>query len=102
MKKAILVATCVAALSAFTAVGASAQTTGPAAQDTMKTNDMSKDGMKKDGMAKDGAMQNNNMGATTGTSAKPDASQQGAPTGAAVNSKGESTEPGKVKDGATR
>ena len=59
MKKAILVATCVAALSAFTAAGASAQTTGPAAQDTMKTNDMSKDGMKKDsmetkGMSKDG------------------------------------------------
>jgi pentapeptide MXKDX repeat protein len=50
MKKAILVAACVAGLSAFTAVGASAQTTGPAAQDTMKTNDMSKDGMKKDGM----------------------------------------------------
>jgi len=63
----------------------------------MKTHDMSKDGMKKDG-----AMQNNNMGATTGSSAKPDASQQGAPTGAAVNSKGDSTEPGKVKDGATR
>lgn len=97
MKKAILVTACVAALSAFTTFGASAQTTGPAAQDTMKTNDMSKDGMKKDG-----AMQNNNMGATTGTSAKPDASQQGAPTGAAVNARGDSTEPGKVKDGATR
>jgi pentapeptide MXKDX repeat protein len=59
MKKTILVTACVAALSAFTAVGASAQTTGPAAQDTMKTNDMSKDGMKKDsmetkGMSKDG------------------------------------------------
>ena len=50
MKKTILVTACVAALSAFTAVGASAQTTGPAAQDSMKTNDMSKDGMKKDGM----------------------------------------------------
>jgi pentapeptide MXKDX repeat protein len=50
MKKTILVAACVAALSAFTAFGASAQTTGPAAQDSMKTNDMSKDGMKKDGM----------------------------------------------------
>jgi pentapeptide MXKDX repeat protein len=50
MKKTLLVATCVAALSAFTAVGASAQTTGPAAQDSMKTNDMSKDGMKKDSM----------------------------------------------------
>jgi pentapeptide MXKDX repeat protein len=59
MKKTILVATCIAALSAFTTVGASAQTTGPAGQDTMKTNDMSKDGMKKDsmetkGMSKDG------------------------------------------------
>jgi pentapeptide MXKDX repeat protein len=51
MKKAILVATCVAALSAFTTVGASAQTTGPAAQDnSMKKDSMSKDGMKKDGM----------------------------------------------------
>jgi pentapeptide MXKDX repeat protein len=60
MKKAILVTACVAALSAFTTFGASAQSTGPAAQDTMKTNDMSKDGMKKDGsmetkgMSKDG------------------------------------------------
>jgi pentapeptide MXKDX repeat protein len=55
MKKAILVATCVAALSAFTTVGASAQTTGPAGQDnSMKKDDMSKDGMSKDGMKKDG------------------------------------------------
>jgi pentapeptide MXKDX repeat protein len=51
MKKAILVATCVAALSAFTTVGASAQSTGPAAQqDTMSKDKMGKDGMKKDGM----------------------------------------------------
>jgi pentapeptide MXKDX repeat protein len=51
MKKAILVAACVTALSAFTTVGALAQTTGPAAQDnTMKKDGMSKDGMKKDGM----------------------------------------------------
>jgi pentapeptide MXKDX repeat protein len=49
MKKAILVATCVAALSAFTTVGASAQTTGPAAQDNMKKDDMAKEGMKKEG-----------------------------------------------------
>jgi pentapeptide MXKDX repeat protein len=50
MKKAILVATCVAALSAFTTVGASAQTTGPAAQqDTMSKDKMGKDGMKKEG-----------------------------------------------------
>ena len=52
MKNTILVTACVAALSAFTAVGASAQTTGPAAQDGMKTNDMSSNGMKKDGMSK--------------------------------------------------
>ena len=54
MKKAILVTACVAALSAVTAIGASAQTTGPAAQDSMKTKDMSKDGVSKDGMKKDG------------------------------------------------
>jgi pentapeptide MXKDX repeat protein len=71
MKKAILVATCVAALSAFTTLSASAQTTGPASQDTMKKNDsmsggamkkgttgmssdsMSKGTMTKDGMSKD-------------------------------------------------
>jgi pentapeptide MXKDX repeat protein len=66
MKKAILVATCVAALSAFTTVGASAQTTGPAAQqDTMSKDKMGKDGMmkkegtettgmKQEGMSKEG------------------------------------------------
>ena len=53
MKKTILVAACVAALSAFTTVSASAQATGQAPQDSMKSNDTSKDGMKKDGMAKD-------------------------------------------------
>jgi pentapeptide MXKDX repeat protein len=64
MKKTILVATCVAALSAFTTVGAFAQSaTGPAAQqDTMSKDKMGKEGMKKegttgmhnDGMAKNG------------------------------------------------
>ena len=54
MKNTLLVTACVAAISAFTAFGASAQTTGPAAQDGMKTNDMSKDGMKKDGMETNG------------------------------------------------
>lgn len=54
MTKAILVTACVAALSALTAFSASAQTTGPAPQDSMKTNDMSKDGMKKDGMGTTG------------------------------------------------
>jgi pentapeptide MXKDX repeat protein len=72
----------VVAVSGLTAVGASAQTTGPAGQQTMKTTDpmnanarmhhrrhhhmmkkgtmkgdMSKDGMKKDGMMKDGMKQ---------------------------------------------
>jgi pentapeptide MXKDX repeat protein len=52
MKKAILVATCVAALSTFTTVGAFAQSTGPAAQqDTMSKDKMGKEGgMKKEGM----------------------------------------------------
>jgi hypothetical protein len=45
---------------------------------------------------------NVNKPGTAGSAMKPDASQQGAPTGAAVNSKGTSTEPGKVKDGASR
>jgi pentapeptide MXKDX repeat protein len=55
MKKAILIATCVASLSAFTTVGALAQSsTGPAAQqDTISREKMMKNGMKKDGMAKD-------------------------------------------------
>jgi pentapeptide MXKDX repeat protein len=61
MIKAILIATSVAALSIVTAFDASAQTTAPAAQDTMTKDKMGKDGMKKetkgmskDGMAKDG------------------------------------------------
>ena len=57
MKKAVLVAACVAALSAFTTVGASAQTTGPAAQD----NTMKKDGMAKDGMMKKDGMETTGM-----------------------------------------
>jgi pentapeptide MXKDX repeat protein len=67
MIKAILIAAGVAALSIVTAFDASAQTTGPAAQqDTMAKDKMGKDkmgkhgmkkqtkGMSKDGMAKDG------------------------------------------------
>lgn len=86
MKKAILVAACVAALSAFTTVGASAQTTGPAAQDSMKTNDMSKDGMKKDGMG---------TGATgTSMPSAKDSSTQGASTAGSAEKKGDATTPG--------
>jgi pentapeptide MXKDX repeat protein len=65
MKKTILVATCVAALSAFATPGAFEQGTGPAPQqdtvskDKMAKNDMKKEGMgttgmKKDSMGKDG------------------------------------------------
>ena len=54
MTKAILIAASVAALSIVTAFGASAQTTAPAAQDTMSKDKMGKDKMSKDGMKKDG------------------------------------------------
>jgi pentapeptide MXKDX repeat protein len=58
MRKAILITACVAAISAFTTIAASAQVTGPAAQDNMKTNDtssgMNKGGTETKGMAKDG------------------------------------------------
>jgi pentapeptide MXKDX repeat protein len=60
MKNTILVATCVATITALTAFGAAAQTTGPAAQDNMKTNDASGAGMKKDGMETKG-MANDSM-----------------------------------------
>ncbi len=55
-------------------------------------------------MQNNNTMQNNNMGTTSGNAMKkgPDASQQGAPTAASTGAKGDSTEPGKVKDGATR
>jgi pentapeptide MXKDX repeat protein len=53
MKKAILIATCVA-LSTFTTVGAFAQATGPAAQDTMSKDKMGNDGMKKEGTSTTG------------------------------------------------
>ena len=50
MIKATLIAAGVAALSIVTAFGASAQTTAPAAQDTMSKDKMGKDKMSKDGM----------------------------------------------------
>ena len=90
-------ATCIASAQTQPAPGASSSgNVGPGAAD----------GAMKPG-ASSGAMQNNmgstnNMGGTTGSSMKPDASQQGAPTGAAVGATGNSTEPGNVKDGKTR
>jgi pentapeptide MXKDX repeat protein len=58
VKKIILVTACVAAISGFTVLSASAQTPSPAGKDSTSDN-MSKDkmgqnGMKKDGMKKDG------------------------------------------------
>ena len=69
MRNIILATMCATAIGAFSVGGASAQTTGPAGQDSTKmgtestmskdgmaksgTQGMSKDGMSKDGMAKD-------------------------------------------------
>ena len=63
-----------------------------------------KPGTTSGGAMQNNNMQNNNMGTTSGNAMKkgPDASQQGAPTGASVGATGDSTEPGKVKEGATR
>jgi pentapeptide MXKDX repeat protein len=61
MRKTILVTASVAALFAFSTIGASAQT-GPPAQDSTKTNDtMSKDKMGKDGMMKKDGMETTGM-----------------------------------------
>jgi pentapeptide MXKDX repeat protein len=81
MKKAILVATCVAALAAFTTAGAFAQSTGPAAQqDNMTKDKMGKDGMNKDGMKKEGMGTTgmNNEGMNKG-GMKKDMSKDGSP-----------------------
>jgi len=76
MKKAILVATCVAALSAFTTAGAFAQSSGPAAQqDTMSKDKMGKESAKKEGMETTG-MSNN---AVKKDGMKKDMSKDGSP-----------------------
>jgi hypothetical protein len=78
MKKAILLATCVAALSAFTTVGAFAQSsTGPAAQqDTMTKDKMGKEGMKKEGTT---GMHNGNMAKDDKNGMSKDMSKEGSP-----------------------
>lgn len=91
MKKAILIATCVTALSAFTAVGASAQTTGPAAQDSMKTDSMSKDKMGKDTTMKKERMGTTRMSNDTMSKdgmAKKDMSKDGSPNADTMKKKG--------------
>ena len=51
-----------------------------------------------------GAVIQNNTGTTSGAAMKkgPDASQQGADTAASTGAKGDATQPGKMKEGATR
>jgi pentapeptide MXKDX repeat protein len=89
MKKAILVATCVAALSAFTTAGAFAQSTGPAAQqDNMTKDKMGNDGMKKEGMGTTGM----NNDATNKGGMKKDMSKDGSPSADTM----------KKKDGMTK
>ncbi len=77
---------------------------GPGATDTItRPGDTTAGSM--DGRGTGGVVnQNDNMGVTSGRSMRsgPGASEQGAPAGASVNSKGDATQPGKVKDGATR
>lgn len=84
MKKAILVATCVAALSTFATAGAFAQSsTGPAAQQDNMTNDKmgKEDGMKKESMGTTGmnndGMKNDGM---SNTGASKEMSKDGSPS----------------------
>ena len=90
MKKLLIATT---ALTLMCGAALAQSSTGPAAQG---------DNMNKPGTAGGTMDKGSTHGGTTGNAMKPDASQQGAPTGAAVNAKGTSTEPGKVKDGSAR
>jgi pentapeptide MXKDX repeat protein len=86
MKNAILVATCVAALSAFTTGAFAQSSTGPAAQqDTMSKDKMAKDGMKKEGMGTTG-MNNDSM--SKDGMAKKDMSKDGSPSADTMKKKG--------------
>jgi pentapeptide MXKDX repeat protein len=58
VKKIILVTACIAAISGFTALSASAQTPSPAGKDSTS---MSKDKMGKDGMMKKDGMETTGM-----------------------------------------
>jgi pentapeptide MXKDX repeat protein len=85
MKNAILAATCAAAFTAFTTVGAMAQTTGPTAQDSTKMGTekgMSKDGMSKNSMSKDGMKtQGMSKDSMSKDGMKKDKSQENKPVG---------------------
>ncbi|CAN5265668.1 hypothetical protein BH10PSE10_BH10PSE10_24470 [soil metagenome] len=97
MRTVILAAT----IAGFSMGGVLAQTTGPAGQDNMKTNNtMSKDGMNKDGMNKDG-MKKGGMkgtGTTTGASKADRATVPGS-----LNSGGTSeTSPNTAQPGSSK
>lgn len=101
--KLVFSAAVVASLFGATAIASAQTQPAPGASSSGNVGPGTPDSTMQQGTMSGGAMQNNNMG-TTGSSMKrgPDASQEGAPTGASVGAKGDSTEPGKVKDGATR
>ena len=80
-ENAILITACVTAISAFTAIGASAQTTGPAAQDNMSKDKMSKDGMKKDGMETTGMKKDGMAKDSMGKDGMKDVSKEESPQG---------------------
>ena len=82
--------------------GGSSTSGGPAATGTTSSGSMDGSTTGPTGRPSGDAGMQKNMG-TTGTSRQgPDASAQGAGTAASVGAKGDSTEPGKVKDGKTR
>lgn len=98
--KLAISAVVVASLFSATAIASAQTQPAPGASSSGNVGPGATDSTMKSGTA----MPNNNMGTTSGTAMKkgPDASQQGAPTGASTGAKGDSTEPGKVKEGATR
>jgi len=103
--KLAISAVVVASLFGTTSIASAQTQPAPGASSSGNVGPGAADPAMKSGNTGGGAaMQNNNMGTTSGSSMKkgPDASQQGAPTGASTGAKGDSTEPGKVKEGATR
>jgi hypothetical protein len=107
--KTIALATAFALTSTFAlaqtsggSAGGSSTAGGPAAAGTSTGGSMDGSTTGPTGRPSGDAAMQKNMG-TTGTSKQgPGASEQGADTAASVGAKGDSTEPGKVKDGKTR
>ena len=102
--KLAISAVVVASLFGATTIASTQTQPAPGASSSGNVGPGAADPAMKSGNTGGGAAMQNDMGTTSGSSMKkrPDASQQGAPTGASTNAKGDSTEPGKVKEGATR